>query len=238
MERINEVCDRLIRRLKLSGEFDNVRFVRAYGNRPVELPVRGVLAAVGITDISYSKADSRCTAGVEIRLYAKEGDGGDGLSSLAAIMLAQLERADSERLITGSGVSEIGFDRDLNTLFRKVYFTVNALPGAEDGSTAEADGVSVTGLWSSSVTEKTVCRDILEYLSEEPAAQVRTTEYILEFTLGDGEDAFRLSEAQTLGFGGYSYSGLSLEQLNCKAKNGGTVCTVKLRSGRRSVIDE
>ena len=48
MTQIRRQIDRIIIRLKKQAALQNVRFVREYGSEPVETPIYGMLAAVGI----------------------------------------------------------------------------------------------------------------------------------------------------------------------------------------------
>ena len=135
MTQIRRQIDRLIIRLKQQAALQGVRFVREYGSEPVETPVRGMLAAVGIVKtaretgffgglINSSLRGESYSAEVEIRVYAPQGENGSGLSELVSELLAGLERADEEKLITGAAASSIEFDPNLNTVFRRLSFTM------------------------------------------------------------------------------------------------------------------
>ena len=135
MNQIEKQIDRIIAGLKLIDELKAVRFVREYGSHNVEMPIRGMLAVVSVTDTSLSKnyiggylsstvrGDSY-KANVEIRVYAPADENGNGLSEIVSEMLLGLKKADSEKIIVDSNASSFVFDPDMNAIYRKVNFTV------------------------------------------------------------------------------------------------------------------
>lgn len=135
MTQIRRQIDRLIIRLKQQAALQNVRFVREYGGEPVETPIRGMLAAVSIVKtaretgyigglLNSSLRGESYSAEVEILVYAPQGENGNGLSELVSEILSGLEKADGEGLITKAAASSIEFDPNLNTVFRRLGFTM------------------------------------------------------------------------------------------------------------------
>ncbi len=133
MTQIQRQIDTLIIRLKRMDALSDVRFVREYGSGNIETPVRGMTAVVGITQttrekgyiggfLSSSVRGETYGAKAEIRLYAPANENGEGLSELVAKLMAGLEAADEEHLITKVHASSIEFDPNTNSVFRKVEF--------------------------------------------------------------------------------------------------------------------
>lgn len=131
MNRIERQVDRIIAGLKLIDGLRQIRFVREYGSRAAEAPVRGFLAVVSVTDMSASKSfigeylsqgvkGELFCAKAEIRVYAPADENGSGLSELVGELMAGLKRADTEKVITSTGATSIEFDPDMNAVFRTV----------------------------------------------------------------------------------------------------------------------
>ena len=62
------------------------------------------------------------SAEAEIRLYAPADANGNGLAEIVSEVLAGLNAADEEHIITSASASSIEFDPDLNAVFRRVTF--------------------------------------------------------------------------------------------------------------------
>ena len=135
MTPIREQTDCIIRRLKMQESMQNVRFVRAFSEESIEMPIRGFLAAVNIVSTEKSQdfvgglaasgvKGCMYAAEVEIRVYSPFQGNGSGLSELVSTMLCGLKEADEEKLITASSVSSIEFDKEINSVFRKLCFSM------------------------------------------------------------------------------------------------------------------
>ena len=135
MTPIREQTDCMIRRLKTQESMQNVRFVRAFGDENIETPIQGFLAAVSIISTSQSQdfvgewaasgvKGCMYTAEVEIRVYTPYHENGSGLSEMVSAMMTGLKEADEEKLITAAAASSIEFDKELNSVFRKLCFTM------------------------------------------------------------------------------------------------------------------
>ena len=122
MTQISEQVDCIISGLKEISALSGVRFVREYSSEPVETPVSGFLAAVGIIsaersnefiggDATSALKGEMYAAVCEIRLYSPNGGNGSGLSERVSV--AHAARAT---------VSSIEFDTELNTIFRRISF--------------------------------------------------------------------------------------------------------------------
>ena len=133
MIRIQQQIDSVIMGLKQRGTLADVRFVREYGLEKTETPVRGMLAVVGISQITREKGffggrlsssvtGERYSVKAEIRVYAPASENGTGLSGVVSEIVAGLEAADSGHIITGVSASPIGFDPNINSIFRKIEF--------------------------------------------------------------------------------------------------------------------
>lgn len=135
MTEIRQRLDAIIRSLKRQPAMERVRFVREYAAENEEMPLCGVLAVVGVTQttrekgyiggfLSSSVKGESYGAKAEIRVYAPADENGNGLSEIVGEMLAGLEAADAEHIITEAGASSIEFDPDVNAVFRKLTFQI------------------------------------------------------------------------------------------------------------------
>ncbi|MBQ6387909.1 MAG: hypothetical protein IJH96_04730 [Ruminococcus sp.] len=145
MTQINEQMDAIVRGLKALPSLSEVRFVREYVSAPVETPVSGFIAVVGVKSAAQSRAfiggdataslkGEMYTAVAEICLYAPCGGNGNGLSELAGEILNGLRTADTAGIISEASVSPIAFDTELNTVFRSIGFRLEFCL-CEEGST-------------------------------------------------------------------------------------------------------
>ena len=105
MTQINEQADGIVLGLKEIPALSGVRFVREYSAEPIETPVSGFIAAVGVNSAERKSAFI----------------GGD-VSELAGEMLAGLKTADTAGIVSDASVSSIEFDTELNTIFRRIGF--------------------------------------------------------------------------------------------------------------------
>ena len=97
MTQINEQADGIVLGLKEIPALSGVRFVREYSAEPIETPVSGFIAAVGVNSAERK-------------------------SALAGEMLAGLKTADTAGIVSDASVSSIEFDTELNTIFRRIGF--------------------------------------------------------------------------------------------------------------------
>lgn len=135
MNQIEKQIDRIIAGLKLIDSLKSVRFVREYGSHSVEMPIKGLIAVVSLTDTSQSKSyiggymsssvkGEQYTANAQIRVYAPADENGSGLSEVVSEILTGLKKADGEKIIAESNASSIAFDPDMNAIYRTVSFSV------------------------------------------------------------------------------------------------------------------
>ncbi len=135
MTLIQQKIDNIILRLKQRPELERVRFVREYGTANIETPLRGMLAVVSLSQITREKGciggylsssvkGGRYSAKAEISLYAPADENGSGLSEVIGEIIAGLEDADSEHIITDATASPIEFDANINAIFRRVTFGI------------------------------------------------------------------------------------------------------------------
>lgn len=144
MNPIQEQLNSLIRRLKQAEGLEEVRFVREYAVRNIETPIGGFLAVVGLNSAerggfagayaaSGIKGESYRAEG-EIKLYAPVGENGGGLSELAAALLGALSEADEEKIITEAKAGSIEFDKNTNSIFRRIIFSFEFCVCGDDES--------------------------------------------------------------------------------------------------------
>lgn len=135
MNQIEKQIDRVIAGLKLIEALKPVRFVREYGSHTVEMPIKGFLAVVSLTDTSLSKSyiggymsssvkGEQYEAKGEIRVYAPATENGSGLSEVVTEILTGLKKADSQKIISQTSASSIAFDPDMNAIYRTVSFSI------------------------------------------------------------------------------------------------------------------
>ena len=135
MNQIEKHVDRVIAGLKLIEALKPVRFVREYGSHNTEMPIKGFVAVVSITDTSLSKSyiggylsasvkGEQYEAKGEIRFYAPATENGSGLSEIVTEFLAGLKKADKQKIISETSASSIAFDPDMNAIYRTVHFSI------------------------------------------------------------------------------------------------------------------
>ena len=135
MTPIREQVDTMIRRLKALDSMEGVRFFRAYSDEGIETPIQGFSAVVGVIKAEQKQGfagglaapglrGSLYSAEVEIRVYSPYHENGSGLSEMVSAMMTGLKEADEEKLITAAAASSIEFDKELNSVFRKLCFTM------------------------------------------------------------------------------------------------------------------
>ena len=135
MDQINSQVNGIILGLKTIRALSGVRFVREYSAEPIETPVSGFIASVGVKsaerssgfiggDATSALKGEMYSAAVEIRLYSPNGGNGSGLSELAGEMLTGLRSADTAGIISDASVSSIEFDTELNAIFRRIGFNL------------------------------------------------------------------------------------------------------------------
>jgi len=135
MNQIEKQFDRIIAGLKLIDSLKSVRFIREYGSHNTEMPIKGILAEVSITDTSLSKGyiggylsssvkGEAYEAKGEIRVYAPATENGSGLSEVVTEILTGLKKADTQKIITETSASSIAFDPDMNAIYRTVHFSL------------------------------------------------------------------------------------------------------------------
>ena len=145
MTPIREQTDNIIRRLKTKESLSDVRFFREYSEENIETPVSGFAAVVGITGTSRSQGfvgglaasgviGSMYTAEVEIRVYSPVQGNGSGLSEIVSEMLTALRAADEEKIVTAVSASSIEFDKEINSVYRRLCFTLEFCLCEEGGA--------------------------------------------------------------------------------------------------------
>lgn len=135
MNQIEKQVDNIIFNLKREKTFDNIRFIREYGNHSAEMPVSGFIAVVCISETSVSKnyiggymdksvKGEQYTAKVQLKLLSPNSQDGTGLSEITSQLLLGLNTADTNKIISESSASSIDFDAEINAIFRTVDFVI------------------------------------------------------------------------------------------------------------------
>ena len=142
MDRMRYCMDTIIDSLKASPGFENVRFVREYGNTYIENPISGFLAVVRVKGFGVSESylgglapdkSKGCLsfAEAEIAVYAPKSKNGSGLSKIAGDMISVLKTVDDGSTISGLRASSIEFDQNLCAVFRRLSFKLEFYSGDE-----------------------------------------------------------------------------------------------------------
>lgn len=129
MREIEQIADGLIVKAKQSGGLEDVRFVKAYGADALETPVSGYLAVVAIDSMSRTNSflgnrvynglnGEKFTAQIKIRIYAPDYQNGQELTSVSGILCENIKNADEEKIVSGVKFSPVGFDENINAMYR------------------------------------------------------------------------------------------------------------------------
>lgn len=130
MTEIEAIADRLIQRIKEDGRLGQVRFIKEYKAQEAETPISGFLAVVSIESMEQSRSflGNYVTSGLQgekfharlsIKIFAPYFENGDGLTELSGILNEEIRKADEEGIIESLTFDPIGFDEQLNAVYRK-----------------------------------------------------------------------------------------------------------------------
>lgn len=129
MNEIEEIVDRLIVGAKKDSGLDGVRFIKAYREDQIETPVSGYLAVVSIDSMSKSKSflgndvknglkGEKYNALIKVKIYAPYYEKGQELTGISGIFCNSIKNADEEDVIEEISFSPIGFDEQINAMYR------------------------------------------------------------------------------------------------------------------------
>lgn len=129
MTEIEAAVESLIRKTKKRPELSAVRFIKAYREAEAETPVSGYLAVVSIESVSKSRSflgddvgnglkGEKFTAVVKVKIYAPHFEKGQDLTGIAGVFCSCVKEADEEDVIEDISFSPVGFDQQLNAVYR------------------------------------------------------------------------------------------------------------------------
>lgn len=129
MTEIENIVDELIVKAKKDSGLSGVRFIKAYREDQVETPVSGYLAVVSIDSMSQSKSflgddvknglkGEKFTALVKVKIYAPHYEKGQDLTGISGIFCSSIKNADDEDVIEEISFSPVGFDQQINAMYR------------------------------------------------------------------------------------------------------------------------
>lgn len=142
MTRIQRYMDTIINSLKASPGFEDVRFVREFGNQYIDNPISGFLAAVCVKSFGLAcnylgglnpgkTKGNLGFAEAEIMVCAPKNKTGSGLSLIAANLAARLKHIEIDGEISGISADPIEFDQNLCAVIRRVKFRLEFFAGDE-----------------------------------------------------------------------------------------------------------
>ncbi len=129
MREISEIVDNLITKTHSEISNTDVRFIKEYRDDMLETPLTGYLAVVSIESMSRVNSflgnkvynglnGEKFTADVSVKIYAPDYQNGQGLTGVTADLCDSLKIADEEKIIEEIKIEPIGFDSNVNAMFR------------------------------------------------------------------------------------------------------------------------
>ncbi len=121
----------LVKRVKATGKFDDIRFIKGLGAHSAEKPVTGFVAACSLKEQTaepyfFGTGKKHGTSGVKIsqtakiQLYAPFNVSGKELWDKACALSSALFAADKQGAVSGMKVSEPDFSKDSDAMFSVV----------------------------------------------------------------------------------------------------------------------
>lgn len=135
MSIMSDYLDTLVKRVKATGKFDDVRFVRSLGNHPAEKPIMGFVAACGVKEHTVApcflatggKAAPLTminTVTATIRLYAPRAVSGSELLKKANLICSELSAADKQGVVFGIKLDEPSYSKDSDAMFSLITLKI------------------------------------------------------------------------------------------------------------------
>lgn len=131
----NDKVQNIIRRIKSSGSFDDVRFVKAYNGKLKETPLGGILVTVnnGVNVVNSfaggivgnGKFGEKIESELKLNIYCPYQNGGDGITQTINSIVEILPTADSENIIKDVSVSEIKYSKEYEAVYRTLSISLD-----------------------------------------------------------------------------------------------------------------
>ena len=141
VHKLSDAFHNLIKIVRTYPELSDVRFVRRYGTLPAENPVRGYLAACGISEMKsaprFLGADSPsdlmlCALTAAIDFYVPFGTKSADEERKTAQICEGILRADDRSLVTSVEVKDGAFESDISAVSRRILVKMEAYVSGED----------------------------------------------------------------------------------------------------------
>lgn len=123
MLRPENILDNLVKTVKATEAFSQVRFIHAGKTANAEKPVESCFVACGVGVVHKEKdilGNRKFTAQLEFQIYVPYTQGARELSALAVSLMDTLDRYDTEGEISEVKISDPVYDDNLCTLTQKV----------------------------------------------------------------------------------------------------------------------
>lgn len=135
MNSIIDIADNLITDVADNLEFENVKFIKAYGINEFNPSQEGFTAVVNIDNIERGTTyisglydtdtlGEVFSAGLVIRLYGGEFTSGESLTRMACNLREAVISADSDGFIDKSAISSIKYENNSASVYREIRFDI------------------------------------------------------------------------------------------------------------------
>ena len=118
----NDKVEDIIKKIKLSKDLDDVRFVKAYNGKLKETPLGGILVTVnnGVNIVNIKSE-------LKLNIYCPYQNGGDGITHTINSIVELLPKADSDNIISSINVSEIKYSQEYEAVYRTLSLSLDYL---------------------------------------------------------------------------------------------------------------
>ena len=131
----NDKVEDIIKKIKLSKDLDDVRFVKAYNGKLKETPLGGILVTVnnGVNIVNSFAGGFAGMSGENIKselklnIYCPYQNGGDGITHTINSIVELLPKADSDNIISSINVSEIKYSQEYEAVYRTLSLSLDYL---------------------------------------------------------------------------------------------------------------
>lgn len=133
----NDKVEDIIKKIKLSKDLDDVRFVKAYNGKLKETPLGGILVTVnnGVNMVNSfagglagnGMIGENIKSELKLNIYCPYQNGGDGITHTINSIVESLPKADSENIVSGISVSEIKYSNEYEAVYRTLSLSLDYL---------------------------------------------------------------------------------------------------------------
>lgn len=135
MNSIIEIADSLINTVKESGDFESVKFLKAYNEKDYNPSHEGITAVVDLDTIEkgnsyisglfkFDTVGEVYLADLTLRVYAGDSVSGDSLTCECIRLKDAVLSADSEGYIVKSKISPIRYESTTAAVYREITFEI------------------------------------------------------------------------------------------------------------------